>query len=274
LGRYIITRKGQYGDWLGLDAPEGSYKGSSSEDIISSAYYAYSTELTIKTGKVLGKDVSEYEQLYKNIRAKYIETYEDKLKTQTELVVTLKFGLTDNPKAVTKRLVEKLHEAGDKLETGFVGTPYLLHVLSENGETELAYKLLLNTEFPSWLYPVTMGATTIWEHWDGLRPDGKLWDTNMNSYNHYAYGAVADWIYSVAAGIKPDKAGYKKAIIAPLPNKGLGTLDVTFDSVCGRFESAWYYEGDTPHYRIETPVPATVIIGERVFEVEAGSYIF
>jgi len=271
---YLYTGKGQYGDWLGLDSPEGSYKGASNEDIVSSAYYAFSTELTIKVGKVLGKDVSKYEELYKNIRKKYIETYEDQLTTQTELVITLHFGLTDNPAAVTKRLVEKLHSAGDKLETGFVGTPYILHALSSNGETELAYKLLLNTEFPSWLYPVTMGATTIWEHWDGLRPDGRLWDTNMNSYNHYAYGAVADWIYSVAAGIKPDAAGYESAVIAPVPDKRLGTLDVTFESRKGRFESAWYYEGDTPHYRIVTPVSATIIIDGRTFEVEKGTYVF
>ncbi len=272
--QYLYTGKDQYGDWLGLDSPEGSYKGSSNEDIISSAYYAYSSMLTIKTGKVLGKDVSKYEELYNKIRAKYIETYEGVLKTQTELAVTLHFGLTDNAADITKRLVDKIHAAGDKLETGFVGTPYILHALSDNGECELAYDLLMRTEFPSWLYPVTMGATTIWEHWDGLRPDGKLWDTNMNSYNHYAYGAVADWIYSVAGGIKPDKAGYEHAVIAPKPDKRLGTLDVTFESIKGRFESSWYFEGDAAHYRIVTPVPATVIIGTRSIEVEAGAYVF
>ena len=270
----LYTGKRHFGDWLGLDAPEGSYKGSSSIDVISTAYYAYSAALTVKAGKVLGRDVSKYEALYESIRAKYIETYEAELKTQTELAVTLHFGLTDKPAEITKRLVDKIHSAGDKLETGFVGTPYILHALSANGEYDLAYKLLMNTEFPSWLYPVTMGATTIWEHWDGLRPDGKLWSRDMNSYNHYAYGAVADWIYSVAAGIVPDQAGYAHAVIAPKPDKRLGTLDVTFDSVKGRFESSWYYEGDTAHYRIVTPVPATVIIGERAFEVEAGSYVF
>ena len=220
---------------------------------IASAYYAYSTELMIKIGKVIGEDVSEYEALYPKIREAYIKTYEDSLATQTELVVTLHFGLTDNKEMLTERLVERIHSVGDKIETGFVGTPYILHALSENGEVELAYKLLTRTEFPSWLYPVTMGATTIWEHWDGLRPDGKLWSADMNSYNHYAYGAVVDWIYSVAAGIRPASAGYERAIIAPVPSKALGTLDVAFESRRGRFESSWYYEGDTPHYRIVTP---------------------
>ncbi len=272
--QYLYTGQEQFGDWLGLDSPEGSYLGASDCDIISSAYYAYSTELTVKIGKVLGEDVGVYEELYGKIRETYIKTYEEKLNTQTELVVTLHFGLTDNKEALTKRLVEKIHSEGDIMETGFVGTPYILHALSDNGETELAYKLLVRTEFPSWLYPVTMGATTIWEHWDGLRPDGRLWSPDMNSYNHYAYGAVVDWIYSVAAGIRPASAGYERAVIAPMPNKALGTLDVVFESCKGRFESSWYYEGDMPHYRIATPVSATVIINGKEFDVEAGEYVF
>lgn len=272
--KYLFTGCPQFGDWLGLDSKEGSYHGASSDDIVSSAYYAYSTELVIKIGKVIGEDVSEYEELYKKIRETYIKEYEAALFTQTELVVTVKFGLTDNKEMLMKRLVENIHTAGDSLKTGFVGTPYILHVLSENGESELAYKLLLRTDFPSWLYPITMGATTIWEHWDGLRPDGKLWSTDMNSYNHYAYGAVVDWIYSVAAGIRPASAGYERAIIAPVPNKALGTLDVAFESRNGRFESSWYYEGDTPHYRIVTPVATTILVSGRRFEVEAGEYVF
>lgn len=269
----LYTGKKMFGDWLGLDAPEGSYKGASDDDIISSAYYAYSTMITVQTGKILNRDVSEYEALYSRIRAKYIETYEKELKTQTELCITLHFCLTDDPVTITKRLVDKIHSAGDKLETGFIGTPYILHALSENGESDLAYKLLMRTEYPSWLYPVTKGATTIWEHWDGLRPDGTMWSKDMNSFNHYAYGAVADWIYSVAAGIKPQDAGYSRAVIAPVPDKRLGMLDVTFDSCRGRFESSWYFEGDTPHYRIVTPVPATLIINGRTLEVEAGAYM-
>ncbi len=264
----------QFGDWLGLDAPEGSYKGSSSEDLIASAFYAYSTEILCKTGDIIGKDVTKYRELYKRIRAAYINKFVPIAKTQTECILTLKFGLTDDVAEMTQRLVNRIHAAGDKLETGFVGTPYILHVLSENGHADLAYTLLLNTEFPSWLYPVTMGATTMWEHWDGIRPDGKLWSADMNSYNHYAYGAVADWIYSVAGGIKPDAAGYAHAVIEPQADKRLGTLNITFDAVSGHFASSWYYEGDKAHYTVTTPVPATVIIEGKAFEVQPGTYVF
>lgn len=266
----------QFGDWLGLDAPFGSYKGASSEDMIASAYYAYSTELVCRIGSVLHKDTARFETLYRRIRAAFVRRFEPTLATQTECAVALHFHLIDHPEEITRRLVARIHAAGDKLETGFVGTPYILHALSANGEAELAYTLLLNTEFPSWLYPVTMGATTMWEHWDGLRPDGVLWSDAMNSYNHYAYGAVMDWVYSVAAGIRPEfeNPGYAHATIAPLPDKRLGTLDVTFDSVHGAFRSSWYYEGDTPHYSITTPVAATIVIDGKAREVLPGMYVF
>jgi len=270
----LFCGRDQYGDWLGLDAPEGSYKGASSFDVIASAYYAKSTEILVESGKLIGRDVAEYEELYKNIKEAFSAKFESALVTQTECSIALRFGLVKDRADVTRRLVEKIHSAGDKLETGFVGTPYILHALSENGESELAYKLLLNTEFPSWLYPVTMGATTMWEHWDGIRPDGHLWSKDMNSYNHYAYGAVADWLYSTAGGIYPDKAGYEHAVIAPHPDKRLGTINVTFDSVRGRFESSWYYEGDTARYCVTTPVDATVVIEGRKYEVKPGTYVF
>lgn len=274
--KYLWTGDEQHGDWLGLDAPFGSYKGSSSEDIISSAYYARSTEIVCKTGEILGKDVSEYTELLKNIRKTYIETYEEELRTQTECALSLYFDLVKDREKITKKLVDKIHSAGDKLETGFIGTPYILHALSSNGESELAYKLLLTKEYPSWLYPVTMGATTVWEHWDGLRPDGVLWSRDMNSYNHYAYGACADWMYSVAAGINtdPDHPGYERAIIAPIPSPQIGTFSARYITPHGEICSSWYYEGDTAHYTISTPVPSTIIIDGKKYDVKAGKYTF
>ncbi len=274
--KYLWTGDEQHGDWLGLDAPFGSYKGSSSEDIISSAYYARSTEIVCKVGHILGEDVGEYEKLLENIKKTYTDTYEDALKTQTECALSLHFGLVRDKEKITARLVDKIHAAGDKLETGFIGTPYILHALSSNGESELAYKLLLNKEYPSWLYPVTMGATTVWEHWDGLRPDGVLWSTDMNSYNHYAYGACADWMYSVAGGINtdPEYPGYERAIIAPVPSKQLGTFSARYETAYGEIASSWYYEGDTAHYTVTTPVPSKIIIEGKTYEVEAGTYTF
>jgi alpha-L-rhamnosidase len=274
--KYLWTGDDQHGDWLGLDAPFGSYKGSSSEDMISSAYYAKSTEIVCKVGKILGKDVKKYEDLLANIKKTFADTYEDSIKTQTECALALHFGLVTDREKITRRLVDKIHSAGDKLETGFIGTPCILHALSENRETELAYKLLLNEEYPSWLYPVTMGATTVWEHWDGLRPDGVLWSKDMNSYNHYAYGACADWMFSVAGGINtdPDYPGYERAVIAPLPSKQIGTFSATYKTRNGEICSSWYYEGDTAHYNVTTPVPSKIIIEGKTYEVKAGTYTF
>ena len=191
-----------YGDWLGLDAPSGSYKGSSDEDLIASAFYAHSTELVMKAGNVLGEDVSEYETLYKNIVAAFQETW-PVYHTQTECILAAHFHLAKDCQAAADQLAKLVTDAGVQLKTGFVGTPYLLHVLSDYGYVSLAWSLLLRENYPSWLYPITKGATTIWEHWDGIMESGDFWPRDMNSYNHYAYGAVADWVYGNAAGIRP-----------------------------------------------------------------------
>ena len=262
-----------FGDWLGLDAPFGSLKGSSSDDIIATAFYAHSTDLLVRTGEVLGEDMSEYKELYGNIREAFIKEYEDKLATQTECVLALHFDLARDRRSVAKRLTDKLRSVGH-LETGFVGTPYLLHALSAIGEDALAYELLLRREYPSWLYPVTMGATTIWEHWDGLRPDGVLWNESMNSYNHYAYGSVADWIFSRAAGIRPLEPGYTRAVIAPTPSRKLGKLDVTYRTRRGEIRSFWQYDGERVKYSVTTPVPALITVGGVTQECEAGTYTF
>ncbi|MBQ7363340.1 MAG: family 78 glycoside hydrolase catalytic domain [Clostridia bacterium] len=272
---HLWTGDDQFGDWLGLDAPFGSLKGSSNEDIIATAFYARSTELLVKSGEILSRDVSEYRALYARIRESFISAYEDKLATQTECALALHFDLVDNREEIHRRLVSKIRACGH-LETGFVGTPYLLHALSAGGDDELAYELLLREEYPSWLYPVTMGATTIWEHWDGLRPDGVLWSDTMNSYNHYAYGACADWIFSRAAGIMPhpDFPGYGKAKIAPHPSPRLGHLTVRYKTRNGDIVSSWRYVGDRVEYDITVPTPATVVIDGREHEVETGTYHF
>lgn len=254
-----------YGDWLALDAPSGSYRGITSDNFIASAFYAYSTEILINAGKVIGKDMSEYEELHKNIVSTFKKTF-NKYTTQTECVLALYFNLTDNREETAKQLNDMIVANGNKLQTGFVGTPYLLHALSENGYAETAYSLLLQEEYPSWLYEVNHGATTVWEHWDGIRDDGTFWSTDMNSYNHYAYGSVVDWLYSVAAGIKPDKAGFESVIIAPVPDKRLGSINVSLETKYGTIKSEWHYEGDTVCYEITTPVKATIIIdGEKYF---------
>jgi alpha-L-rhamnosidase len=142
---------------------------------------------------------------------------------------------------------------GTHLTTGFIGTPYLLHALSENGHTDLAYDLLLQESAPSWLFSVKQGATTIWEHWDGIKEDGSFWSDDMNSYNHYAYGAVYDWIFGVAAGIKIAAPAYERIALAPQPDARLGHLTASIQTRQGLLLSHWEYEGDAVRYRFIIP---------------------
>ena len=273
--KYLWYGCWHFGDWLGLDAPAGSYKGSSDPDIIATIFYAYSVSLVIKAGKVLGKNVTKYEKLHAKIleagRKKFTE-----FKTQTECVVALYFDFATDKKAVAHKLANMIIENGKRLKTGFVGTPYLLHALSQNGYTELAYDLLLQEEFPSWLYSVKQGATTIWEHWDGINDKGEFWSKDMNSFNHYAYGSVADWVYGVACGIQTveEYPGFEKIVIAPHPTKKLNYLSAKIETRHGTVSSAWYLEGNTFRYEITTPVDTTVIIDGCVREVKKGSYVF
>ena len=263
-----------WGDWLGLDAPSGSYKGSSRESFIATAFYARSTELVIKAGRVLGEDVSAYEQLYDTIVAAFRREFPEYL-TQTECVLAAHFHLAEDSQKAADLLAEKVRAAGVKLETGFVGTPYILHVLSDYGHANLAWGLLQRQEYPSWLYPITKGATTIWEHWDGIMPDGSFWSRDMNSFNHYAYGSVADWIYGVAAGIQvvEEHPGYEQVRIAPQPSDSLTWLEASIETKHGLVSSRWTRQAEGWRYDITTPVPAEIVLAGQTRRVPAGSYV-
>ncbi len=242
--------------------------------MIASAFYAHSTSLVIKAGRVLGRDVSAYEALYANI----VRTFKARFhtpKTQTEHVLMLHFGLTDEPEKVAADLHAMVVANGYRMQTGFVGTPYLLHVLTDWGYTETAYALLLQEGYPSWLYEVLHGATTVWEHWDGIKEDGSFWSADMNSYNHYAYGAVMDWVYEQAAGIRPDPEapGFARVTVAPKPDPRLGWLDVTIHTANGPIRSAWRYVDGKPRYEISVPVEADVCIDGRTYQVAKGDYV-
>lgn len=254
-----------FGDWLALDNGEGEYKGRTAHDFIATIFYAHSARLTAKAAAVLGKEAEKekYEDLYKNIRKEFAKEFitpsgrltED---TQTGYALALFFDMTDNKERAVKRLAELVEVNGMRLNTGFVGTPYLCHALTEYGRSDIAYNLLLQTEFPSWLYSVRKGATTIWEHWDGIKPDGSFWSDDMNSYNHYAYGAIADWMYTKAAGINYDEQepGYKHIIIKPVPDKRLGYVRAEVETMYGKVVSAWKYESDEIKYSVEIPAGA------------------
>ena len=268
---YIWNYKLQFGDWVALDAEEGSYFGATPNDLTCTAYFAYSTSLFVKICRVLGKDAmaAEYEQLHSRIVDKFRRTFLDEngvmtVQTQTAHIVALYFGLIPEAgKAGTvaglKRLLDK--ENGH-LVTGFVGTPYFCHALSQNGCKDEAYALLLQEDFPSWLYQVKCGATTVWEHWDGLKPDGTMWSPDMNSFNHYAYGAIGEWLYRVAAGLEIDEAapGYKHALIQPQTGGGLSFVDAGYQSLYGEVAVRWERRDRTVTLTVNVPVNTTAAI--------------
>ena len=272
---YLWTGGVHNGDWLALDAPSGSYKGSSREEFIATVFYAYSTSLVVKAGRILGRDVTYYETLYHEIVEAFRKTYTE-YTTQTECALAAYFHMAPDCQAAADQLAAMVRDCGVQLKTGFVGTPYLLHALSDYGYVDLAYSLLLREAYPSWLYSVKKGATTIWEHWDGIKEDGSFWSDDMNSYNHYAYGAVADWVYGVAAGIKPveEAPGYAKVRIAPNPDTRLEWLKATLDTRYGLISSEWRKEADFWRYEVTTPVEAVIVIAGKEHQVEAGSYYF
>jgi len=266
----------QWGDWLGLDAPSGSYKGSSRDAFVATSFFAHSTELVIKAGHILSEDVTAYEQLYDTVLTAFRKAFPEYL-TQTECVLAAHFRLAEDPQKAADLLAEKVRSSGRaQLQTGFVGTPYILHVLSDYGYADLAWELLLRREYPSWLYPITKGATTIWEHWDGIMPDGGFWSRDMNSFNHYAYGSVADWIYGVAAGIQvlADAPGYARLRIAPHPTERLAWLEASIDTRHGLVSSRWTKADGGWRFDITTPVDAEIMLPGKRLTIHAGRYVF
>ena len=278
----IWNYKLQFGDWVALDAEEGSYFGATPNDLTCTAYYAYSTSLFVKTCRVLGKQdlADEYQKLYDRVVRKFQKNFLDengvmKVQTQTAHIIALYFQLI--PESGKQKTVEGLKRLLDKenghLVTGFMGTPYFCHALSQNGCKDEAYELLLQEDFPSWLYQVKAGATTIWEHWDGLKPDGTMWSPDMKSFNHYAYGAIGEWLYRVVAGIEIDEGcpGYKHAIIAPLTGGGLSYAQASYESVYGPIAVRWEDDNGRIHLKVQVPVNATasIILEEGAHDVNS-----
>lgn len=271
-----------YGDWLALDHPEGyvpadletSKRGYSNDDLVCSAFYANSLDLVIRAGRILGRDVARYEEQYARTVKAFRAEYGGKLNTQTEKVLALRFHLAEEPQKTADALAKQVKACGTRLQTGLVGTAYLLHVLSWYGYTDLAWSLLLRKEYPGWLYSVAKGATTLWEHWDNIKPDGSFWSDDMNSFNHYAYGSVGDWVFGVACGIQPAEPGFAKARIAPNPDPRLHCLSGVLDTVHGRIRSAWKYTEDGIRYEIDTPVETEIVIGGKSRKTGPGRYLF
>lgn len=240
-----------FADWLALDNfHKDSCFGGTDPYFIASAYYLYSAELTAKAAAALGKeeDAAYYGKMAEEVREAmrkeyFTQTGRIAIDTQTAMVVALKFDIVppDARERLVQSLKEKLEEEQVHLTTGFVGTPYLCPVLTQNGLAEYAYTLLLNEDFPSWLYEVNMGATTIWERWNSVLPDGSISDTGMNSLNHYSYGSIVEWMYRFMCGINPDEkaAGFKKFTVKPYPDARFDHASASYQSVYGLIESGW-----------------------------------
>jgi alpha-L-rhamnosidase len=190
--------------------------------------------------------------------------------TQTSYVLALYFKLLpkDLRPAAVAALVRNVHERGNHLSTGFIGTPYINQVLSEAGEMDTAYALLKQTTWPSWLYSVLQGGTTIWERWDGWTHDQGFQDASMNSFNHYAYGAIGAWLYAVVGGIAPDpvQPGYKHIIMHPRPGGELNRAKAELCSMYGTIRSAWMLENGEFDWKVSIPVNTTATIYVPVSE--------
>ncbi|MFA6562306.1 MAG: family 78 glycoside hydrolase catalytic domain [Verrucomicrobiia bacterium] len=295
-----------FGDWLSINA-------DTPKDIIYTAYFAYSTKLLSRAAEVLGKtnDAGKYRDLFNQIKAAFNKAYvagDGRIKgdTQTCYVLALVVGLVDGEKAklAAKYLVENIEARDNHLSTGFIGTKDLMLALAKIGRNDVAYRLIHNDTFPSWGFSIKHGATSIWERWNGWTPETGFGDPGMNSFAHYSFGAVYQWMVENIGGIRNDAPAYKKIVIAPTPGGKLTSADVRYDSIRGRIETAWKKNGDklTLNVTIPANTTATVFVpaksadaitesgkplskasgvrflrmdGDRaVLEVEAGSYKF
>jgi alpha-L-rhamnosidase len=308
---------GGFGDWLALDGSGNNSTGRTPCELIGTAFYAYSTKLLANIAGILGnrEDAARYQASHDNIRNAFIQRYLTPAgliyaHTQTAYVLALHFDLLPEPMraAAAEALVRDIKSRGNKLSTGFVGSPYLNHVLTTTGHLDVAYALLFQKQWPSWLYAVTQGATTIWERWDGWTHDRGFQDPGMNSFNHYAYGAIGAWLYATVAGIDldPERPAYKHVIVRPRPPQdgSLTHAKAALNSMYGLIEAGWKRDGQvltldviippnttaTVHVPAASPEAVTesgqpaakadsvrfvaVRDGTPVYEVQAGHYCF
>ena len=275
----------RYGDWLAFATTRADYPGATTDkDLIATAYFAHSTDLLARSAAALGKseDARVYRALFNEISVAFrreFVTASGRMtsNTQTAYVLALDFGLlAEGMRADAARRLAADVAAMRHLTTGFLGTPALTRTLSESGHLDAAYSLLLNEQYPSWLYPVTHGATTIWERWDGQKPDGSFQERSMNSFNHYAYGAVGDWMYRVVAGLDMDPAqpGYRHLVIRPQPGGGFTFARASLATPYGDAASGWSLAGDTLHVVVKVPANARATVhlpGARIAEVRDGA---
>jgi len=262
-----------FGDWLFYRPFDDNDGRSAVTDkyLIAQTFFAQSVDLVIKTATLLGKmeDVAKYKELLAKVKNAFLKEYvtpNGRLVsgTQTAYVLALNFDMLPEEmrKQAADYLVQNIKSYNYHLTTGFLGTPYLCHVLTRFGYTDVAFQLLLQETYPSWLYPVKMGATTIWERWDGIKPDGTFQTPRMNSFNHYAYGAIGDWLYRAVAGVDTyeDGVGYKHIRIQPHLGGGFTYANADLQTQFGKVSSHWKIENGNFNLTVDVPANTTATV--------------
>nr|WP_062335327.1 glycoside hydrolase family 78 protein [Herbidospora sakaeratensis] len=279
----------QLGDWLDPTAPpERPFEAQTDPGLVATAYLAYSARLVAETAALLdlAEDAARYRELADQVAAAFEAAYttaEGKVAgdSQTAYALALRFGLVDGGQRrghAGRRLAELVRANGHRIGTGFVGTPLICDALTDAGAVDDAYRLLLQTECPSWLYAVTMGATTIWERWDSLLPDGRVNPGEMTSFNHYALGAIADWMHRTIAGLAPAEPGYRRLTVRPIPGGGLTSARARHETPYGPAEVSWSSGDDG--FTLEVTVPPNTLADVHLpnepepIEVGSGRHVF
>ncbi|MFJ2766971.1 alpha-L-rhamnosidase [Streptomyces sp. NPDC087300] len=266
-----------YGDWLNI-------QDETPKDVIGTAYFAHSADLVARSAEALGKDPGPYRTLFTSVRDAFRAAYVTsggrvKGDTQTAYVLALSMDLLADADRgpAADRLVDLIRSKDWHLSTGFLGTPRLLPVLTDTGHTDVAHRLLARRTFPGWGYQIDRGATTMWERWDSIRPDGSFQDAGMNSFNHYAYGSVGEWMYANIAGIAPAAPGFRKVRVRPRPGGGVTRAEARFDSVRGPISTRWRTGDDGFRLTLTLPAHTTAevwIPADEAADVSHGSAEF
>jgi alpha-L-rhamnosidase len=279
---YLWNTGFHFGDWLFYRPFDDNDGRSAVTDkyFIAQCFFAYSTQMLLNTATVLGKteDITYYTNLLQKVKGAFLKEYvtpNGRLLSSTQTAYTLALHFDMLPEAMrqpaAEKLVENIKSYRNHLTTGFLGTPYLCHVLSRFGYSDMAYKLLLQDTYPSWLYPVKMGATTIWERWDGIKPDSTFQVPSMNSFNHYSYGAIGDWMYRVMVGMDTyeDGVGYKHIKIQPHIGGGFTNAAASLHTYYGTLSTSWKLEAGKVLLDVEIPANATATV--YIPSIDAGS---
>ncbi|WP_159500217.1 family 78 glycoside hydrolase catalytic domain [Microbacterium sp. 18062] len=276
----------QFGDWLDPDAsPHDPAAAKADPRVVATACLYRTASFAAETAEIIGEaaDAERWTALAAHTRAAFAEHYVQDRRIvsdcATVYALAIRFGLLEDDDLAWAgdRLAEIVRATGYRVTTGFAGTPFVTWALSETGHVEDAYRLLLERSCPSWLYPVTMGATTIWERWDSMLPDGTINPGEMTSFNHYALGAVVDWVYQVVGGIRPAEPGYARVRIQPVPGTGIDWARTSYESADGTVEASWRAAADGFELEVRLPegVPADVVLPDgSVREVRGGEHVF